>query len=206
MQDRLTRAGPVPCGLADHVDDGWLRTERDDIVLRPYGWDMLDVIVPTANHREITLFMGDGFRYPYTEADARTYVEMVTNQDPTQSYAVLVDGTFVGGVGYVPYAAELTGSVQMGWWLTPSAWHKGIMAIAGRALRDDLFINRGVMRIEAPVMHANLRSGRVAEKMGMRLEGVALSRYVKFGVRYDQLNFGITREQWLELRSTETTA
>jgi RimJ/RimL family protein N-acetyltransferase len=62
------------------------------------------------------------------------------------------------------------------------------------------------MRIEAPVMNANPRSARVAEKIGMRLEGVAPSRYVKSGVRYDQLNFGITREQWIELRSTETTA
>ncbi len=186
--------------------DGWVATERDDIVLRPYGWDMLDVIVPTANHREITLYMSDQFPYPYTEADARTYLEIVTDQDPTQSYAVIVESEFVGGVGYMPYAAELAGSVQMGWWLTPSAWHKGIMAIAGRALRDDLFINRGAMRIEAPVMNANPRSARVAEKIGMRLEGVAPSRYVKSGVRYDQLNFGITREQWIELRSTETTA
>jgi RimJ/RimL family protein N-acetyltransferase len=167
---------------------------------------MLNVIVPAANHREITLYMSDQFPYPYTESDAQDYLDRVVHQVPTQSYAVIVDGRFVGGVGYEPYAAELAGSAQMGWWLTPSAWHSGIMAIAGRALRDVAFINRGVMRIEAPVMHANPNSARVAEKMGMRLEGVALSRYVKFGVRYDQLNFGITREQWLELRSTEATA
>jgi RimJ/RimL family protein N-acetyltransferase len=75
-----------------------------------------------------------------------------------------------------------------------------------RALRDGLFINREVMRIGAPVMHANPDSARVAEKIGMRLEGVAPSIYVKSDVRYDQLNFGITREQWLELRSIDATA
>jgi RimJ/RimL family protein N-acetyltransferase len=188
------------------MKEGWLATEHDDIVLRPYGWEMLGDLVPTANHREISLFMGDSFRYPYTEADAREYLEMATNQDPTQHYAVIVEGEFVGGVGYTAYTGEQSGSVHMGWWLTPSSWHKGIMAIAGRALRDDLFINRGVMRIGAPVMHANPASARVAEKIGMRLEGVAPSMYVKFGVRYDQLNFGVTREQWLELRSAEATA
>lgn len=188
------------------MEQGWLTTESDNIDLRPYGWDMLDVMAPTANHQEISLYMTDQFPYPYAERDAREYLDRVVDQDPTQSYAVIVDGKFVGGVGYVPYDAELTGSVQMGWWLTPSSWHRGVMAIAGRALRDELFLSRGVMRIEATVMHANPRSGRVAEKMGMRLEGVAPSRFVKSGVRYDQLNFGITRQQWLELRSTETTA
>lgn len=188
------------------TEQDWLTTESDSIVLRPYGWEMLDVIVPTANHKEIALYMTDQFPYPYAERDAREYLDRIVDQDPTQSYAVFVDGEFVGGVGYVPYEAEFTGTVQMGWWLTPSSWHKGVMAIAGRALRDDLFANRGVMRIEASVMHANPRSGRVAEKMGMKLEGVAASRYIKSGVRYDQLNFGITRVQWLELRSTEATA
>jgi len=188
------------------MDQEWLTTESDNIVLRPYGWDMLDVIAPTANHQEIARYMTDQFPYPYAERDAREYLDLVVNQNPTQSYAVIADGEFVGGVGYVPYEAELTGSGDMGWWLTPSSWHKGVMAITVRALRDELFLNREVMRIEATVMHANPRSGRVAEKMGMRLEGVAPSRFVKSGIRYDQLNFGITREQWVELRSTEATA
>ena len=188
------------------MEEGWLATEHSNIVLRPYGWNMLDDIVQAANHREITLYMSDSFPYPYGDADARTYLEMATNQDPTQQYAIFVDGEFVGGVGYVPYTADQAGSVSMGWWLTPSSWHKGIMAIAGRGLRDDLFFTRGVMRSGAPVMHANPNSARVAEKIGMRLEGVAPSMYVKSGVRYDQLNFGITREQWLELRSTEGSA
>lgn len=181
-------------------------TERSDIGLRPYGWDMVDLLAPACNHPEIARYMSDRFPYPYTNSDARAYLEMVTNQDPTRSYAVVVEGDFVGGVGYVPYEAELSGTVQMGWWLTPSAWHKGIMAIAGRALRDDLFINREVRRIEAPVMHANPKSGRVAEKIGMTLEGVSPSRYVKHGVRYDQMNFGVTRERWLELRTAEASA
>jgi len=52
------------------------------------------------------------------------------------------------------------------------------------------------MRLWAPVMHPNKGSARVAEKAGMTLEGVAPSHYVKQGVRYDQLNYGMTREQW----------
>jgi hypothetical protein len=75
-----------------------------------------------------------------------------------------------------------------------------------RALRVGLFINREVMRIGAPVIHANPDSARVAEKIGMRPEGVAPSIYVNSDVWYDQLDFGITQEQWLELRSIDATA
>ena len=47
-------------------------------------------------------------------------------------------------------------------------------------------------------MAPNVGSGRVAEKAGMYLEGVAPSAYLKNGVRMDQRNYGITREQWLD--------
>ncbi|MBW2471858.1 MAG: GNAT family N-acetyltransferase [Deltaproteobacteria bacterium] len=45
-------------------------------------------------------------------------------------------------------------------------------------------------------MKPNVASARVAEKAGLRLEGVAPSVYLKRGVRYDQLNYGLTRAQW----------
>ena len=57
-------------------------------------------------------------------------------------------------------------------------------------------------RIDNPVAESYIsqlvESGekRVAQKIGMTFEGVSPSRYVKHGVRYDQLNHGITRTQW----------
>ncbi len=182
--------------MASQMVEGVLTTERDDIVLRPFDWDMVDTLVGAANHPEITLYMSDRFPYPYTETDAREWIEICTSQDPAASYAVLLDGEFVGGVGAEEKEAELSGTFEMGWWLTPLAWHKGIVAVAGRALLAEVFANRGAMRVEAPVMHANQNSGRVAEKIGMTFECRSPSRYVKHGVRYDQLMYSITKERW----------
>ncbi|MGI9586335.1 MAG: GNAT family N-acetyltransferase [Acidimicrobiia bacterium] len=178
------------------VAEGTITTERDDILLRPYGTDMTANLVAVANHEEIARYMSDRFPYPYTQADAESWIAFATSQDPVTSYAVIVDGSFVGGVGAEEKDGELSGTFEMGWWLTPSAWHKGILAVAGRALLDEVFSSRGAMRIEAPVMDANPNSGRVAEKIGMVLECTSPSRYVKHGVRYDQLMYGITRERW----------
>jgi ribosomal-protein-alanine N-acetyltransferase len=185
------------------VTDGIVVTERENVLLRPYDTDMIDRLVDVCNHPEISRYMSDRFPYPYTEADARQWVTFAVSQDPVMSYAVHVDGIFVGGVGAEEKEAELSGTFEMGWWLTPSAWHKGIMAVAGRALLNDVFAHHGAMRIEAPVMDANPNSGRVAEKIGMVFECRSPSRYSKRGVRYDQLMFGITRERWQALKVTQ---
>lgn len=184
------------------MTDGVITTERPDVVLRPYGADMLGGLVDICNDPKIAQYMSDRFPYPYTESDAREWIEFATSQEPVTSYAVFADESFVGGVGAEEKEAEFSGTFEMGWWLTPSAWHRGIAAVAGRALLKEMFFNRGAMRIEAPVMHANPKSGRVAEKIGLVFECRSPSRYVKHGVRYDQLMYGITREQW-EVDGTE---
>jgi RimJ/RimL family protein N-acetyltransferase len=51
------------------------------------------------------------------------------------------------------------------------------------------------------VMAPNEASARVAEKAGLRFEGVAPGAYLKGGVRHDQRNFGVTRPQWIAARS-----
>lgn len=181
----------------DPVTEGIIRTERPDIFLRPYSADMRDGLVEVCNYPEIARYMSDRFPYPYNESDAEEWIEFAKSQDPVTSYAVFADGSFVGGVGAEEKEAEFSGTFEMGWWLTPSAWHKGIIAIAGRALLGEAFRNRGAMRIEAPVMHANANSGRVAEKIGLVFECRSPSRYFKHGVRYDQLMYGLTREQWV---------
>ena len=62
------------------------------------------------------------------------------------------------------------------------------------------------MRLWAPVMHANIASARVAENAGLTFEGTFPSAYLKNGVRYDQLNYGITRSQWIAGQSAGNTA
>ncbi|MFV1971298.1 MAG: GNAT family N-acetyltransferase [Acidimicrobiia bacterium] len=175
---------------------GPIATERDDVVLRPYVWEMIDELIEAADDERIPVYMGDQFPSPYTREAAEEWLEIATSSEPPLHYAIYVDGAFVGGVGAVLFEAENTGVAELGWWLNPGYWGRGIATTATRALIDEMFDHRGLMRLWAPVMHPNKGSARVAEKAGMTLEGVAPSHYVKQGVRYDQLNYGMTREQW----------
>jgi RimJ/RimL family protein N-acetyltransferase len=191
-----------PPAVVGHVvaGDGTLTTAIDGMVLVPYRPAMVTALAAAANDPRINRFMGDEFPYPYSEDDARRWIEMAMEADPPTQYAVVLDGALVGGLGGFAGSGEMAGTTEIGWWLNPEHWGRGITTAAVIALVDEFFSNRDVMRVWAPVMAPNIASRRVAEKVGLRPEGVSPSAYVKNGVRHDQVHFGLTRAQWLSDR------
>ena len=174
---------------------GGIAVAMAGVELRPYDASMVDPLVAAANDPRIPRFMGDGFASPYTHAAAEAWIEMASAEPPMQ-FAVFIDGTLGGGMGGFAGTGETTGTAEIGWWLNPEYWGRGITTAAAIAMVEVFFDDRGLMRLWAPVMDGNAASARVAEKIGMRREGIAPSAYLKGGVRYDQVNFGLTRAQW----------
>ena len=173
-----------------------IATEMADVVLRAYTWDMADELVAAADDERIPVYMGDMFATPYTLDDANEWIAAANAEDPVTQYAIFVDERLVGGAGGYPAKAENTGSVEIGWWIVPDMWGRGIGTAAVCAVVDEFFDRRGAMRVWAPVMHPNVASQRVAMNAGLFLEGTAPSAYLKGGVRYDQMTYGLTRSQW----------
>jgi RimJ/RimL family protein N-acetyltransferase len=173
-----------------------LPTEIDGVVLRAYTWDMAEAIVAAADDPRVPRYMGDMFPTPYTIEAAHEWLAIAGASTPTTQYAIFLDDRFVGGVGGFPSKAENTGAIEIGWWLTPDVWGRGITTAAARALVDELFSQRGAMRLWAPVMRPNVASAKVAMNAGLVLEGIAPDAYLKGGVRYDQMSYGLTRSQW----------
>jgi RimJ/RimL family protein N-acetyltransferase len=191
------RYGPPEIQKADDDVEGYeISTELDGIVLRPYEWSMIDELIDAADDERIAVYMGEIFASPYTRQAAEEWLDIATGSSPPLQFAIYVSGTFAGGVGAFLFKAENAGVAEIGWWLNPEYWGRGITTTAVRAYIDELFENRGLERLWAPVMEPNVASARVAEKAGMLLEGIAPSHYVKGGVRLDALNFGLTRSQW----------
>ena len=173
-----------------------IATAMAGVELRPYDPTMVELLVAAADDPRIPRFMGDEFATPYTHAAAEAWIELASPEPPMQ-FAVFIEGTLGGGMGGFAGTGEMTGTAEIGWWLNPEYWGRGITTAAAMAMVDVFFGSRGLMRLWAPVMGGNGASARVAEKIGMRREGVAPSTYLKGGVRYDQVNYGLTRAQWL---------
>ncbi len=173
-----------------------LKTERSVVVLEPWGFHLKEGLLAAADDERITEYMTDQFPYPYTPEDADEWLALCEAQDPPLGFAVLVDGVVAGGVGGTPRGDVWTGSAEIGWWLNPAYWNQGITtAVVKRYIRY-CFEDLDLHRVDAGVFRPNEASARVAEKVGMQLEGVARDGYRKRGRLFDRLQFGLTRRDW----------
>jgi len=84
------------------------------------------------------------------------------------------DGRVVGRAGFLrwdPETWEVGGTeTELGWLLAREHWGQGYATEAALALRDWAFEERGLTRLISLIQHENLRSIRVAERLGERYE------------------------------------
>jgi len=104
--------------------------------------------------------------------------------DAGRLFGIWSEGVLVGGVMFVSFS-KATGVCEIGVWLEPAAEGKGLVSAAVSRLIDYAFDDRGMSRIEWHTSPANTRSGAVAQRMGMTLEGTLREAFLHQGVRHD---------------------
>ncbi|MDX6676576.1 MAG: hypothetical protein QOE31_628 [Solirubrobacteraceae bacterium] len=77
------------------------------------------------------------------------------------------------GVGYPAFMAALAHRPEIGWRLDPAVWGRGYATEAARAARADAFGRLDLDELISIIHPANERSRRVAQKLGMSIEGQA---------------------------------
>lgn len=172
-----------------------LETERLDVTLTPFDGTSPRELANVANDERIARFMADSFPYPYTVDDAADWIDKVRNEDPPHHFAVFTDGVLVGGVGCVPNRGINAGSGEIGWWLNPEWWGRGIATAAVKRFIEYCFDELDLHRVEAGVFRTNPASARVADKCGMVLEGISRDAYCKAGSCIDRLSYGLARSE-----------
>jgi ribosomal-protein-alanine N-acetyltransferase len=84
------------------------------------------------------------------------------------------DGRVLGRAGFLrwdPETWQIGGDeVELGWMLAREHWGHGYATEAALALRDWGLAERGLTRLISLIQHGNVRSVRVAEKVGERYE------------------------------------
>jgi RimJ/RimL family protein N-acetyltransferase len=73
-------------------------------------------------------------------------------------------GMFLGIASMTRLNAE---AVELGWWVAPAAWGRGLATEMAAAVRDEAFGQRGVRRVVAQHQEDNDASGRVMTKIGL---------------------------------------
>ncbi len=172
-----------------------LDTSRPDVFIMPFAPSHRAALVEAADDERITRYMTDQFPYPYTDHDAAAWIAKCEEEEPPLSFAIMVDDALAGGVGCEPKTDIRSGSAEVGWWLAPRYWGRGIAAVAVRRYLAYCFDDLDLHRVEAGVFVSNPASARVAEKAGFRLEGVSRDAYLKNGELVDRLSYGLARSE-----------
>lgn len=158
-----------------------------------------------ANSREVWLNLRDQFPHPYTRDDAGAWVNFASNQTPPTSLAIEVDSEAVGGVSLKLHDDVERVSAEIGYWLGPRYWNRGIMSAAVRATTEYGFQQFSLTRVYALPFATNIASHRVLEKAGYVREGVLRRSAIKDGVVQDQVLFAITDHEIARADSASQT-
>ena len=115
--------------------------------------------------------------------------------DAGRIHGIWLDGRLVGGVMFVRFDPG-TGNCEIGVWTEPAGAGHGLVTAAARILVEYAFVERGMHRIEWITTPRNARSRAVAERLGMKLDGVLRSEYVHHGERHDAEVWSLLPEEW----------
>jgi RimJ/RimL family protein N-acetyltransferase len=171
------------------------RIKLKTCILRSWEWRDREALVRHANNRNVSINLRDRFPYPYTDRDARNWLDAVVGLEPETNFAIDVAGEAVGGIGYTMQFDVDRRSAEIGYWIGEEIWGRGIATEALIAVTDHAFANHDLCRVFAHVFDWNPASARVLEKAGYAFEGRMRKSVTKEGQTIDQLMYAKIREE-----------
>jgi RimJ/RimL family protein N-acetyltransferase len=165
------------------------------VTLRQWGEPGdVEAITEACNDRAIAEFL-DLIPSPYTEDDARAYLEICREgwADGTQTnFAITEGGRPLGSVG-VRWVDRDQGVAEVGYWMAAEARGRGLCTRAVRLLSRWVLLECGGERLQLRADEQNPASRKVAENAGFAQEGILRSsRYnARLGRRVDFVMYSL---------------
>ncbi|MFI6289261.1 GNAT family N-acetyltransferase [Streptomyces sp. NPDC051018] len=125
--------------------------------------------------------------------------------DGGRIYGIWREGTLVGGVLFRVFDPA-AGNCEAGCWLEPAGVGRGLVTRAAEFIIDWAVEERGMHRVEWVVATGNSASVRVAERLGMRRDGILREAYAYGGVRHDMEVWSVLAPEWRERRAASRAA
>lgn len=122
-----------------------------------------------------------------TEEKARAFIVRLADRttcDQGRGYAIWLDGEMVGGALFRTFNAAM-GNCEIGVWLAKHATGRGLMNRSCNILIDWAIHQRKMARIEWHCAVENVQSRKVAQRLGMKLDGVMRKSFPDHDFRHD---------------------
>lgn len=153
-------------------------------------------VTESANDARVARFLRDSFPYPYSPEDAEAFIAFAREENGRGEFyrAIVADGKAVGGIAVTRGADVYKKSGELGYWLAPAVWGRGVMTRAVREICKEVFETTDIVRIFAEPFSVNAASCRVLEKNGFAKEGIKRKSVFKNGAFYDSIVYARIKE------------
>lgn len=181
----------------NHKGTVTLETER--LVLRKYKiTDAEDMYSNWATSENVTRYLT---WKPYTNIeDVKSFLNYCIGQydnDETYNWCIELkeNNQAIGSISVVGVRNDID-EASVGYCLSESYWHKGIMTEAFTKVIDFLFNQVNVNRIEATHDAKNPNSGKVMAKCGLLYEGTRKQGAINVSGICDSVIYGLTKSDY----------
>lgn len=168
-----------------------IATER--LLLRPFTQDDAPAVQRLVSAYEIaenTLLIP----HPYPDGAAAEWIAKHGKTANNHIFAIALDDEAIGAIGLDVQPDHDRG--EMGYWIGVPYWGRGYMTEAARGMLGWAFESLSLNRVFAQVFTRNPASGRVLQKIGMKLEGTLRQHDKKWGTYVDVEVYGIVHSEW----------
>ncbi len=174
-------------------------TVNEHIQLRSYTADDAAMLFAAVNNSRPHLIQWlEWVRHTTREEHSLRYIKDTQHQAQMQeslSLGIFYDDKIIGGVGMHQWNHSVK-KAQIGYWIAKEYEGKGIVTVCLKHFSQFLFDKVGLNKIEIHFSAANMRSGKVAERLGGKIEGIIRQSVLRNGVPEDVAIAGILKSEW----------
>jgi ribosomal-protein-alanine N-acetyltransferase len=149
----------------------WIETDR----VRLLSWKESDAekFQRISSDPEVMRYINGG--RPWSSGELAEFIGRQMRHETSRGFCLWrmvgkTDGETIGLCGLQPLAIGGRDEVEIGWWLAPGCWGKGLATEAAQSVLRYAFECAGLERVIAIAIPENLASRRIMEKIGMRYE------------------------------------
>jgi ribosomal-protein-serine acetyltransferase len=127
--------------------------------------------------------------------DTRAFIDLaIATQGREFPYGIYLDNSFVGAIGL--HTDPEHRSAMIGYWIDGEHEGRGLVTKASRALIEVAVRDLSMHRVWLTADPMNTRSCAVAERLGLRLEGIRREDTYKDGRFHDTAIYAVLEHEW----------
>ncbi|GAA4466827.1 GNAT family protein [Nemorincola caseinilytica] len=174
-------------------------TVDDNLLLRSYTPDDAGALFAAIDSQRQHLSPWLGWVAATTKPEHSTEFiqrsQMQMRDQEALPLGIFYNGAIIGGTGMYNWQHDIK-RAQVGYWIGREHEGRGIVTRSLAALLDHLFTRAGLNKVEIHYIPTNKRSGRVAERLGFRIEGIIRKGVMNNGAPEDLVVTGLLKHEW----------